>query len=495
MSDRRNFLRGFFTIGASALSLPRLFAHQESSSTGQIRKEHKAGVHQGFNVPVQTPDVPDLPFTMDNGVKVFHLIAEPVKQQIAPNKTLILWGFNGSAPGPTIQINQGDRIRIIVDNHLPEPTSMHWHGFEIPHNMDGGPGISQMPIKPGGRFIYEFTLHQEGTYFYHSHMAMQEMMGMLGAFIMHPKQSYRPSADKDFMVILQEYAVLPNNVVPNSMNMEFNWLLINGKAGPANTPLIVRLGDRVRIRMINLGMDHHPIHLHGHTFVVTGTEGGRIPESGWISGNTVLVGVAQARDVEFVANNPGDWMLHCHLPHHMMNQMSSNVGPMSRIGRGTPAGVNMENGMGMLTGEPGVPTGEDYGPSLGRGMGFGSTNDFPKSNGPISQKNSEQNMQGMDMQTTNGDIAQNADSVPGFPQDAYMEGPMMAMDQMVDKPQNYGLPPGWSGFMQGMMTLVRVLQPDKYAEVMERVHRGEKSNKPEMPGMEMHDMPGMQHPK
>ena len=346
MRDRRNFLRGFFTIGASALSLPRLFAHQESSSTGQIRKEHKAGVHQGFNVPVQTPDVPDLPFTMDNGVKVFHLIAEPVKQQIAPNKTLILWGFNGSAPGPTIQINQGDRIRIIVDNHLPEPTSMHWHGFEIPHNMDGGPGISQMPIKPGGRFIYEFTLHQEGTYFYHSHMAMQEMMGMLGAFIMHPKQSYRPSADKDFMVILQEYAVLPNNVVPNSMNMEFNWLLINGKAGPANTPLIVRLGDRVRIRMINLGMDHHPIHLHGHTFVVTGTEGGRIPESGWISGNTVLVGVAQARDVEFVANNPGDWMLHCHLPHHMMNQMSSNVGPMTRLGRGMPAGVSTMRGAG-----------------------------------------------------------------------------------------------------------------------------------------------------
>ena len=145
----------------------------------------------------------------------------------------------------------------------------------------------------------------------------------------------------------------------------------------------------------------------------------------------------------------------------------------------------MENGMGMLTGEPGVPTGEDYGPSLGRGMGFGSTNDFPKSNGTLSQHNSKQNMQGTDMGNT--DVAPNADSVPGFPQDAYMEGPMMAIDQMVDKPQNYGLPPGWSGFMQGMMTFVRVLPPNKYDEVMERVHRGEKSNKPEMPGM--------QHPK
>src|SRR6266704_1661557 len=104
---------------------------------------------------------------------------------------------------------------------------------------------------------------------------MQEMMGMLGAFIMHPKQPYRPAVDKDFLILMQEYAVLPNNIVPNSMNMEFNWLLFNGKAGPAPTPLIVRLGDRVRIRMANLGMDHHPIHLHGHTFHVTGTEGGR----------------------------------------------------------------------------------------------------------------------------------------------------------------------------------------------------------------------------
>src|SRR5438270_680725 len=397
MSNRRNFVRGFFSLTAASLGASRLFAQQSSSRSARGYQDRRSGARGGgFNVPVQTPDVPDLPFTMDNGVKVFHLIAEPVKQQIAPNKTLILWGFNGSAPGPTIQINQGDRIRIIVDNHLPEPTSMHWHGFEIPNNMDGGPGISQQPIKPGGRFIYEFTLHQAGTYFYHSHMAMQEMMGMLGAFIMHAKQPHPPAAEKDFVVLLQEYAVLPNNIVPNSMNMEFNWLLINGKAGPAATPLIVRLGDRVRIRMINLGMDHHPIHLHGHTFVVTGTEGGRIPETAWYPGNTVLVGVAQARDIEFVANNPGDWMLHCHLPHHMMNQMSSTVGPLTRR-PGMPMGVSMENGMGMLDGTPGVPLGDDYGPSLGRGMGVGSTNDQPTPNGPLSQERAKEAMQDQQM--------------------------------------------------------------------------------------------------
>ena len=373
---------------------------------------------------------------------------------------------------------------------------MHWHGFEIPHNMDGAPGSSQDPIKSGGRFVYEFTLHQEGTYFYHSHLAMQEMIGMLGAFIMHPKQPYDPPVDRDFVILLQEYAILPSNATPNSMNMEFNWLTFNGKAGPATTPLLVRLGDRVRIRMINLGMDHHPIHLHGHTFVVTGSEGGRQPKTTWAPGNTVLVGVAQARDIEFVANNPGDWMLHCHLPHHMMNQMSSTVGPLTRR-PGMPMGVSMENGMGMLDGTPGVPVGDDYGPSLGRGLGIGSTNDQPTPNGPLSQERAKQamptmlnqEMPGMQdgemqgMQHGEEELPENANQVPGFPQDAFMEGPMMAMDKMVDKPENYGLRPGWSGFMQGMMTFVRVLPPDMYDKIM-ALKAKQSPNQQQMPGME-----------
>src|SRR3989441_723580 len=224
-------------------------------------------------------------------------------------------------------------------------------------------------------------------------MVMQEMIGMLGAFIMHPKQAYDPAVDRDFVILMQEYAILPGNQTPNSMNMEFNWLTFNGKAGPANTPLIVRHGERVRIRLINLGMDHHPIHLHGHQFVVTGTEGGRQPEATWGPGNTVLVGVAQARDVEFVANNPGDWMLHCHLPHHMMNQMSSMVGPMSRR-NGMPAGLDMERGMGML--RQGSASSEENGPSLGRGMGVGSTAEQTMSNSPLKAGNPMQH-QGMQM--------------------------------------------------------------------------------------------------
>src|SRR6266853_3854764 len=428
MSSRRGFLRNILA-GVSAMASAKVLLAQEMDMShgmqGKEMKGTKESKHgQASPRLVETPDVSQLPWRMDGNVKEFHLTAEPVKQEIFPGRIVDLWGYNGSAPGPTIQVNQGDRVRIIVDNHLPEATSMHWHGFDIPNDMDGSPGSSQDPIAPGGRFVYEFTLHQAGTFFYHSHMAMQEMMGMIGAFIMHPRKAYDPLVDKDFAIILQEFAILPNNPIPNSMNMEFNWLPFNGKAGPATTPLIVRLNDRVRLRFINLGMDHHPIHLHGHTFVVTGTEGGRQPKTTWGPKNTVLVGVGEAADVEFVANNPGDWMVHCHLPHHMMNQMSSVVGPMTRGSNGMPAGLGMEEGMGIL--REGHATSEDKGPSLGRGMGVGSTRDQTLGNGPLSAPQAKHSMDDMpDMQHEGmqaaPEVAKDANSVPGFPQDAFME--------------------------------------------------------------------------
>ena len=483
MKNRRHFLKNVFGLGAGFAAAPNLLAEP-----GRVIDAPHATRRGSVTVSVETPDVPQLPWLMVDGAKEFRLIAEPVTQELIPGKAVKLWGYNGTAPGPTIQITQGDRVRIILENHLPEPTSMHWHGFEIPMDMDGAPGSSQDPIPPGGRFVYEFTLHQAGTFFYHSHMAMQEMMGMIGSFIMHPKENYAPAVDKDFAMVLQEYAVLPNNPVPNSMNMEFNWLTLNGKSGPATTPLIVRLNDRVRLRFINLGMDHHPIHVHGHTFVVTGTEGGRQPQSTWGPSNTVLVGVAQSRDVEFVANNPGDWMIHCHLPHHMMNQMSSVVGPMTRNGRSMPMGLGMEEGMGML--RDGHATSEDKGPSLGRGMGVGNTRDQNVGNGPLSEYSPQKGQDAMpgmqhgEMQMSKPEVAKNASSIPGFPQDAFMEGPAMAMDKLVEKPENYGLRQGWSGFMQGMMTFLRVLPPDMYEKVM--ALRERQKEKPQA-------MPDMQH--
>ena len=523
MANRRSFLQSALGVGAG-LFAGRAAAeidHTSNDPEGQVaarggymgdssgslsKVDRRTGAVS--NTPVVTTDVGDLAFEMDGDVKVFRLTAHVFKRQIAPDKTIDVWGYNGSAPGPTIQVTQGDKVRVILKNELPEPTSMHWHGFEDQIGEDGMPGISQEPVRPGQSFTYHFTITQEGTYFYHSHMAMQELAGMLGAFVMHPRVPYRPHCDKDFAIHLQEYAVLPNATTPNTMMMEFNWLLLNGKAGPASTPLIVRQGDRVRIRFVNLGMDHHPMHLHGHTFYVTGTEGGRIPETAWWPGNTVLVGVAQSRSIEFVADNPGDWMLHCHLPHHMMNQMASQAGPMTRMagfpngkglrgddshGRITPRGANGDDMQGMsMSGMKNMgPVHQKSNPAIPSaelGAGAQANADGPLANtqldagmmgilseqsrqGPKLSAEQQRALDALDMSDSSMaaqeiETSPNANNVPNFPQDAYMEGPMMNMEKLVDKPENLGLRPNWSRFMQGMMTFVRVLPPRQYDEVI-----------------------------
>ena len=376
-------------------------------------------------LPMLTPDVPDLPFELDGAVKVFRLTPEPMKLKIAPFKTIDVWGYNGSCPGPTIQVAQGDRVRIIVENRLPESTSLHWHGLEVPIEQDGVPWISQKPIPPGGTYTYEFTVHQEGTFFYHAHSAMQEMIGQLGMFIAHPAAPYAPHVDHDFGIVLQEWAVLPSNSVPNTASMEFNWLTFNGRSAPATTPLVVRLGSRVRLRFVNLGMDHHPIHLHGHQFVITGTEGGRAPESTWYPTNTVLVGVAQAKVVEFEAKYPGAWMIHCHLPHHMMNSMMD----LLRDRQIQTADVNDPRALSQME-------------TLARYISVEHVHHSP--------------------------IAENANAVPGFPQDAFME---MGMDETVARPETHGLPPNWSAGMMGMMTMLRVLPDSEYDEIQSLIRK------------------------
>jgi len=400
-------------------------------------------------VPVVTPDVPHLPWRLENGVKVFKISAEHVRTKFLPGRTVDAWGFNGSVPGPTIEVNEGDRLRFIVENRLPELFSMHWHGLEVPVAMDGMPGISQDPIRPGDKFVYEFTVHQNGTFFYHSHMPMQEMMGLIGLFIIHPRRAFTPRVDRDFGLILQEWAILPNNTIPNSLAMEFNWLTMNGKAGPDITPMLVKLGERVRIRLVNLGMDHHPIHLHGHQFYVTGTEGGRIRTTAIIPENTVLVGVAQARDIEFVANNEGDWHFHCHLPHHMMNQMASMVGPMMMSHGGGLRPGSMEAGMGIIEGGA---LGESSRPAFGRTLGVGAEPERPAPNMPLGGP------QPTLLQP--GGAGHQQAMFPGYPQDMFM-----VMDDLVAKPETYGLRGGWSGGTMGMMTVVRVLKPELFEKI------------------------------
>lgn len=482
---RRDFFRrvGFlgtgWVVGQKALTAQE---HQDPHSGRHSRPEpQKRGLHsvtpatRRDYVPVETPDVPRLPWKLVEGVKEFHLTAEPVRTEFVPGRIVDAWGYNGSVPGPTIEANEGDRVRVIFDNHLPEMTTVHWHGLEVPMDVDGVPGLGQDPVMPGGRFIYEFTLHQNGTFFYHSHFPMQEMMGMIGLFILHPKESYRPKVHRDFGLVLQEWALLPNNTVPNTLAMEFNWLTINGKAGPACTPMLVRLGERVRLRIVNLGMDHHPMHLHGNTWVVTGTEGGRVPEAAWTPGNTEIVGVAQARVMEFEAKYPGDWMLHCHLPHHMMNQMISMVGPVSHLGHGLHTGMSMENGMGML--RDGDALSEEFGPSFGRDIGESARMERAATHlvGPLAARpaGNEREVQGPGheghavhsqasdvMYPVNDPVKK---QVPGYPQDMWMD-----LSQWVPrKAEFHGLRPTWDRAMMGMMTLVRVLPAELYDQIME----------------------------
>lgn len=374
------------------------------------------GVDEG-PAPFVAPDLDKLPYTLVNGVKEFQLVPQPVRREFLPGYWMNVWGFNGSMPGPTIEIQQGDRIRIVVTNELPEDTEVHWHGFEMPVQYDGASTLTQNPIKPGKSFVYEFDVHEEGTFFYHTHVAMQEAFGMVGWMIVHPRKVFEPPVDRDFGLIFQNFFIGPNQTVPDSMRMDWNWHTINGRSGPYTTPLVCKHGERVRVRILDFSpMQHHPIHMHGHTFWVTGHEGARIPKSAWIPRNTELIAVAQASNFEFIANNPGDWMFHCHMVHHMMNHMVEQVGPRIR------QGVSVERYLAELDSRPLAAISET------------AASDVP----------------------------------PGYPQK--MQGMNMSdefMRKVWAKREMRGMRANSPMSMKGLMTALRVLPEDLYHRVME----------------------------
>ena len=279
--------------------------------------------------PVVTPNGSTLPWEMEDGVKVFHLTVEVCEHEIAPGMVINAWCYNGETPGPTIEAVEGDRVRIYVTNKLPEPTAVHWHGILLPSGMDGVQGLTQRGIPPGETFVYEFTLRQHGTQMYHSHgdEMVQIGLGTMGFFIIHPKKPEEPPVDRDFAIFLSEWFIEPGSATPNANIMtDFNIFTFNSRAFPGTEPLVVRTGDRVRIRFGNVAQDAgHPIHLHGYSFNVTGTDGGKIPRSAQWPETTVFVAPGQTRDIEFVANAPGDWAIHCHRRHHPMNAMNHEI--------------------------------------------------------------------------------------------------------------------------------------------------------------------------
>ena len=280
--------------------------------------------------PVVTPNGSTLPFTMKDGVKEFHLVAEEVEREFAPGMVVNCWGYNGQTPGPTIEAVEGDRVRILVTNRLPEHTSIHWHGIFLPNGMDGVGGLNQPQIKPGETFAYEFTLRQHGTHMYHPHAdeMVQMAMGMMGFFVIHPRRSdpERPPVDRDFCIFPHMWFIEPGTMTPNTAVMlDFNIFTFNSRAFPGTDPMVVRLGDRVRIRLGNLSMTDHPIHIHGHRFWVVETDGGQIPRSGWWPETTLNIMPGTTRAVEFVADYEGDWAFHCHKNHHVMNAMGHDI--------------------------------------------------------------------------------------------------------------------------------------------------------------------------
>jgi FtsP/CotA-like multicopper oxidase with cupredoxin domain len=280
--------------------------------------------------PVVTLNGWTAPWRMNQGVKEFHLVAEPVLREIAPGMNATLWGYNGQSPGPTIEVVEDDRVRVFVTNKLPEHTTMHWHGQRLPNGMDGVGGLNQPQIPVGKTFVYEFEARRPGTFMYHPHAdeMTQMAMGMMGFWVTHPKTRH-PLIDevqRDFCFLLNAYDVEPGASTPKVNTMlDFNLWTWNSRAFPGIDSLNVRLGDKVRIRVGNLTMTNHPIHLHGHEFVVTGSDGGPWPQAARVPEVTTDVAVGQMRQLEFVADEPGDWAFHCHKSHHTMNAMGHNV--------------------------------------------------------------------------------------------------------------------------------------------------------------------------
>lgn len=278
--------------------------------------------------PVVTLNGWSLPWRINNGWKEFHLVAEPVEREFAPGMTARLWGYNGQSPGPTIEAVEGDKLRIFVTNKLPEHTTVHWHGMRLPNGMDGVGGLTQPHIKPGQTFVYEFIAQRSGTFMYHPHAdeMVQMAMGMMGFLVVHPRDPNERRVDRDFVFLLASYDIEPGTSLPKVMTMtDFNLWAWNSRVFPGIDPLVVRLGDRVRIRVGNLTMTNHPIHMHGPHFEVTGTDGGWVRESARWPEVTTDIPVGGMRAIEFVAEDPGDWAIHCHKSHHTMNAMGHDV--------------------------------------------------------------------------------------------------------------------------------------------------------------------------
>jgi manganese oxidase len=429
-----------------------------------MRPPHPVPGEPGKNYkPVVVPNGSTLPWKVVDGVKVMHLTAEEVEHEFVPgsddNEALkaLCWGYNGQVHGPTIECVEGDRLRIYVTNNLPAATTIHWHAMIIPSGMDGVGGLSQKAIQPGETYKYEFTVWQHGTFMYHSHHdeMTQIGLGMTGMIVVHPREPEPEPPDRDFVLLLHEWRIDVGTRRPNPNEMtDFNILTMNAKAFPGTAPLVAKLGDKVRIRLGNLSpMEHHPIHIHGHAFTIVATDGGPIPQSAQRPEATVLVSVGATRTIEFVANNPGDWAFHCHMTHHVMNQMGHQFPNMIGV---KPGDVN-ERANKILSGF--MTMGETGMADMGS-MGM----KIPKNSVPM-----------VGLQT---------------PKDYITMGGMYTNLKVRENLESYDKDPGWYQDPPG--TLAMLASNDEMQRDLGFVPRPQEKNKP-MDDMNMDQMK-MQHP-
>jgi FtsP/CotA-like multicopper oxidase with cupredoxin domain len=364
--QRRHFFAGAATalaaasVGRAALAaIPEAVQQTSADTAPPWTPPGVTGAGRPYN-PVLTLNGWTLPWRMNNGVKEFHLVAEPVVREMAPGFLVNMWGYNGQSPGPTIEVVEGDKVRLYVTNRLPEHTAVHWHGQRLPAGMDGVGGLTQPQIPPGKTFVYEFVARRPGTFMYHPHAdeMTQMAMGMMGFWVTHPKARHPliSEVQRDVCFLLNAFDVEPGSRTPQVNTMlEQNIWSWNSRVFPGISPLVARLGDRVRVRIGNLTMTNHPIHIHGIEFEVTGTDGGPVPKTARWPEVTTDIGVGQMRQIEFIADEPGDWAMHCHKSHHTMGAMGHGVptmigadhrGLVQKIQRHTPDYMVMgERGM------------------------------------------------------------------------------------------------------------------------------------------------------
>ena len=278
---------------------------------------------EGVSPATETVGGQPLAYTLEDGVKVFALTARPVLWNILDDVTVTAWTYNGTVPGPLIRVTEGDRVRVVFTNELPEATTVHFHGNTLINVMDGVPNVTQNPIEPGETFTYEFTAGPSGTFWYHSHLDtdIQIGLGLYAPLIIDPVEPITPAPDVDVTLMLSEWRVSDGLTYP-AMPMagsEPNYFTINGKSFPLTEPINVQVGQRVRIRFINAGQFVHPMHTHGTSFQIVATDGHPVPDAAQLTKDTVAVSPGERYDIEFVATEPGVWAVHCHILHHVTN--------------------------------------------------------------------------------------------------------------------------------------------------------------------------------